>query len=440
MHIWSVGEISSAISGTLAKTFSQIAVKGEVSNFSKSGNGHLYFSIKEGSEMISVFCLSFIAKSINIKIENGMDVIVYGKLSCYTDRSQYQIQAQKIKIDGLGKIILMIEERKEKLRIEGLFDQNKKQQLPKFPKNVGLITSFQGAVIHDICSKMNDRFGESLQIYNVAVQGQNCVGDIIAAIDYFENTNVDVILIARGGGSFEDLLPFNDEVLARKIFACKIPIISAVGHESDFTICDLVADFRASTPTHAAFLIFPLKSEILDSIDNVLKKNISLFREKIGIAERFLSQLSGFQNSFSSRIHDAENKIFLIENDLKYQKKLRSLYLENSLNNINSLDSEINAKINIAIDDGMKKISSMWQAICLNMINKVSVKDDKINAFQDSLEAKNPVNIMKKGYAVIKDKNNKIITSRNDVKRNDCIKINFLNDEIIAIVEKNIDY
>jgi exodeoxyribonuclease VII large subunit len=130
----------------------------------------------------------------------------------------------------------------------------------------------------------------------------------------------------------------------------------------------------------------------------------------------------------------------LIENDLKYQKKLRSLYLENSLNNINALDSEINAKINIAIDDGMKKISSMWQAICLNMINKVSVKDDKINAFQDSLEAKNPVNIMKKGYAVIKDKNNKIITSRNDVKRNDCIKINFLNDEIIAIVEKNIDY
>ena len=440
MHIWSVGEISSAISGTLAKTFSQIAVKGEVSNFSKSANGHLYFSIKEGSEMISVFCLSFIAKAMNANIENGMDVVVYGKLSCYTDRSQYQIQAQKIKIDGLGKIILMIEERKARLRIEGLFDQDKKRQLPKFPKNVGLITSFQGAVIHDICSKMSDRFGEYLHIYNVAVQGQGCVGEVMRGVDYFEKLEVDVIVIARGGGSFEDLLPFNDEVLARRIFRCKVPIISAIGHESDFTICDLVADVRASTPTHAAFLIFPPKSEILASVDNLLKKNILLLSDKIAIAKNFLGHFSGFQNNFQNRVYEMKNKVFGVENELNYGIKLREIYLENALNNVNFLENQINIKAKAILDGKGEKISSIWRSISEKINIKICAKSDKIRIFHESLTAANPENILKKGYAIIKDANGKIITSSGSLNRGDRLKINLQNDEIIAIVEKNIDY
>ncbi|QED23842.1 exodeoxyribonuclease VII large subunit [Candidatus Deianiraea vastatrix] len=305
IQIWSVEDISSAISGTLTKTFGQIAVRGEVSNLSIASSGHIYLSLKGGDSQISVVCFAGFARKISVKIENGMEIIVYGKISCYEGRSVYQIQAESIKFSGLGAFMEMLNERKLRLEKEGIFDVKHKKNLPKFPKKVAIITSEKGAVIHDILTRLEDRFPVNIDILDVNVQGISAALEIKEAILTLENLGSkkpDVIIIARGGGSFEDLLCFNDEELVRAIFAAKIPIISAIGHETDYTLCDMVSDVRAPTPTAAAEILVPRKIEIASNVATLFEKCHKTMNARVENTSIFIEQLSGKLVDFVQKV------------------------------------------------------------------------------------------------------------------------------------------
>ncbi len=429
MHIWSVSDISSAISGTLIKTFGQVAIKGEVSNVSRSSLGHIHFSLKDESAMVNAICFAFIAKTLSVRIENGMSIVAYGKLTCYQERSQYQLQVQTIKLDGLGDMMRLFNERKEEMKKLGYFDEQHKKTLPRFPKRVGLITSESGAVIHDICSKMEDKFGESLLIYNASVQGEDSPRQIIAGIDYFENNGFDLILIARGGGSFEDLFCFNDSMLIKRIFDCKIPIVSAIGHETDFTLCDFVSDIRASTPTHAASLIFPTKSEILSEILLNKAKLEVRAKEKLDTAQVFLDLVSSFRNNFEQRINQYNNFLKISQNSLKYFIKNAYLKISEKGNIISFLILKIKRDFNTNIDNKSKVACENLTYIGQKSNEYLAKKEVNLENIFQKIKSSSPREALKRGYSIILGRDGRVIRTIADLKKEHSLKVKMQDGE-----------
>jgi exodeoxyribonuclease VII large subunit len=252
-----------------------VYVNGEISNFKFHSSGHMYFTLKD--EYSKIKCIMFKSSNMLLKFipEDGMNVIVKGNISIYERDGQYQLYCSKMEPDGIGSLYLAYEQLKIKLQNEGLFDSDKKKSLPFYPEKIGVATSSTGSVIRDIINVGANRFKNvNIVLYPVKVQGDGASGSIIAAIEYFNSRlDIDIIIIGRGGGSIEELWAFNEENLARAIVKSKIPVISAVGHETDFTISDFAADIRASTPSHAAEICVPsyndLKYRINVNIDNI---------------------------------------------------------------------------------------------------------------------------------------------------------------------------
>ena len=249
-----------------------IAIKGEITNFKAHYTGHLYFTLKDNASTIKCVMFKGYAATNKFNPKDGDSVIITGSISSFERDGVYQVYVKSISLDGQGDLYLKYEELKNKLKQEGLFNPEYKKQIPFLPKRVGVITSKTGAVIRDIINVSTRRFNNvNLLVYPAAVQGVNTAETVIKGIETFNNmeNKVDVIIIARGGGSFEDLFGFNDENLARTIFKSEIPIVSAVGHETDFTICDFVSDLRAPTPSAAAELVYPSKLELIAVINNL---------------------------------------------------------------------------------------------------------------------------------------------------------------------------
>ncbi len=257
---------------------SHFFVRGEISNFKNHyGSGHLYFTLKDDGGLVRAVMFRTYASRLKFMPADGMKVIVYAKASLYTKDGQFQIYAEELQPDGLGALYVAYEQLKAKLDAEGLFDVSRKKPIPKYPNTVGIITSATGAAVHDMIQIMARRYPvANIIIYPAAVQGAGAAAELIAGINWFERTKkADVVIIGRGGGSFEDLFAFNDEQLARTIAAADVPIISAVGHETDFTICDFVADLRAATPSAAAELAVPNINDLLGEL-----RSLSVFLQK----------------------------------------------------------------------------------------------------------------------------------------------------------------
>ncbi len=268
---FSVSELNGYIKNIFEndRILSAISVKGEISNFTNHRSGHLYFSLKDETGQIRAVMFRSSAVRLKFVPENGMRVVVRGSVSVYTRDGSYQLYVNSIEPDGIGALYLAYEQLKEKLSLEGLFDEEHKKPLPKFPEKIGVITSPTGAAVRDIINVTKRRYPlAKIYIYPALVQGEGAVDSLIRALEYFEASRlVDVIIIGRGGGSIEDLWAFNSEKLARKIYAISTPIISAVGHETDFTICDFVADLRAPTPSAGAEIAVPDLRELIMRVD-----------------------------------------------------------------------------------------------------------------------------------------------------------------------------
>jgi len=291
--IYSVSELSQQIRRLLEKEFLDVWVTGEISNLRAATSGHFYFTLKDETAQIRAVCFRTQARYLKFKPQDGISVIARGHLSIYEARGEYQLYVEYLEPAGLGALQLAFEQLKQKLAAEGLFDQARKKALPMLPSAVGIVTSPTGAVIRDIVRILRRRFSSmKVMLYPARVQGDGAAGDIAEAIRALNRqAAVDVIIVARGGGSIEDLWAFNEESVARAIAGSRIPVISAVGHETDFTIADFVADLRAPTPSAAAELVVHRKQDMLADVQNRAHRISQLFRLKLADAHKHLAEL-----------------------------------------------------------------------------------------------------------------------------------------------------
>jgi exodeoxyribonuclease VII large subunit len=277
--ILSVAEISALLKRTVEDTFGRIRVRGEISGFKRAASGHLYFTLKDETAVIDGVCWRGTAARLGVSPEDGLDVVVTGRLTTYPARSNYQIIVDAMEVAGEGALLKLLEDRRRKLAAEGLFDIDRKQELPFLPDVIGVVTSETGAVFRDILHRLRDRFPRRVLLWPVTVQGKTAPEEIAAAIEGFNRLGgqpraegtvprPDVLIVARGGGSLEDLMAFNEEIVVRAAAASTIPLISAVGHETDTTLIDYAADERAPTPTAAAEMAVPVRSDLLAQVEN----------------------------------------------------------------------------------------------------------------------------------------------------------------------------
>jgi exodeoxyribonuclease VII large subunit len=344
---FSVSEITSLTKNILEENFDRVRIRGEVSKI-KENKGHLYFSLKDENFVLNAICWSSAVPLLQVFPEEGMEVVAEGKITTYAKSSisSYQIKVDQIELQGEGALLKLIEQRKKKLQAEGYFNEEHKKPIPFIPNKIGIITSPTGAVIMDIINRVQDRYPTHLLIYPISVQGNKSAGEIVEGIEFFnKKINVDTIIIARGGGGVEDLLSFNDENVVKAVFASKIPIISAIGHETDFTLLDFVADYRASTPTAAAERAVPEKNNLIEKIFSLHKQLISSFNLFLKEKDKNIYQLAKSLNinNLKNFIREKKDKIKSYEKSLANLLKDKFKYFQLNLNNIfsrlNSLDT-----------------------------------------------------------------------------------------------------
>lgn len=319
----SVSELSRHLKRNIESSYANINVKGEISGFKKHSSGHGYFAIKDSEAVLDAVCWKGILSSLDFYPADGMEVICTGKLTIYPGRSKYQMVVTHIQISGHGSLLKLLEERKQRLLQEGLFSQERKKPLPFLPQIIGLVTSPTGAVLRDIIHRINDRFPLRVILWPTAVQGKGAETQISNAIDGFNKLAAqgriptpDLLIVARGGGSLEDLWCFNEECVVRSVAASNIPIISAVGHETDITLIDYAADKRAPTPTAAAEMAVPVRQDLLFTVheryhrmSNAVNRYLTICNERSGYLSRSLPDMSLEIVQLSQRIDDLADKL-----------------------------------------------------------------------------------------------------------------------------------
>lgn len=396
-----------------------VYLKGEISNFKHHTRGHFYFTLKDESSRIAAVMFNFNASKVNFEPEDGMKVLVSGRISVYEATGSYQIYVNTMDVDGIGNLYLEYEKLKKKLATEGLFDQNHKKPIPRFPKTIGIITAPTGAAIRDILSTIKRRYPIAKTIlFPALVQGTGSKESIVKQLKKAQEYDLDVIICGRGGGSIEDLWSFNEEIVARAIYESKIPVISAVGHEIDFTIADFVADLRAPTPTGAAEMAVP----------NLTDLNNYLNQLKIRITKAMENNL----NEKESHLKTLTTKQIL-KNPLSiYEIK------EQKLDNL--LD-----RLTLYINNKLREDTLKYQRIIDNILFKepkklLERKEYQFNILLKTITILNPMKLLESGYSVVKSKDT-IVTSIVKINKDDLLKITLKDGVINAkVVSKEGNY
>ncbi len=405
-----VSEFNKAFKNIIETNFNYVRIKGEISEIKTATKGQIYLTLKDNDSILSGVIWDQKKKYLDIIPELGLEIIATGKITTWSRfKTTYQIDIDKIEIAGEGALLKIIEERKKRLQKKGYFEIDKKNSLPYLPSRIGIITSPTGSVVYDIINRVNDRFPMPLDIWPVSVQGIDAVSSIINAIDGFNEMikdKPDVIIIARGGGSTEDLMAFNDEKLAIKVFESKIPIVSAIGHETDTTIIDLVSDLRASTPTAAAEKTVPVKNEIEGQLknfhfqlENKLKSKLSIIRDNLEYLNKLLKAPIFIINIYGDKINQSLKKIDL---SIKNKLNLINLNLLNVKKSINSPDNILKIK-KMSIKEHTKNLESKIVEKYNN--NKLNLKSNLRLLNSNSVSTN-----LKKGYSILTQKN-KILSS-----------------------------
>lgn len=386
---------------------SNVTLKGEISNLKFHTRGHLYFSLKDENSKINAVMFNYKNLGLNFIPKDGMNVIVKGKVSVFTTGGSYQITVSNMKEDGIGNLYILFEELKRRLDREGLFSPEHKKKLPRIPKKVGVITASTGAAVKDIISTINRRFPlTEIILFPTLVQGVGAKENIVKMINEANESDVDVIILGRGGGSIEDLWAFNEEIVARAIYNSNKPIVSAVGHEIDFTISDFVSDMRAPTPTGAAELVVPSKVEIQSYLNDYKGRIISVINKKI---KSYTDTFSKLKNTYILK-----NPISMYEID---EQKL-----DNMLEKLGSI-------MNYKLEREKSKLNNLSKMISPNMLNRLDKEKIKLENIETKLNLLNPENILKKGYSLTLVEG-KIVKSINSVKKGSIIDTKF-SDGII---------
>ena len=391
-----------------------VYLKGEISNFKAHTSGHFYFSLKDENSKINAIMFRSNASKVIFKPADGMKVLVTGRISVYEAMGSYQIYVDEMLEDGVGNLYIAFEQLKKKLQAEGLFDEAHKKPIPRIPKRVGIVTASTGAAIRDIMTTIKRRFPicETI-LFPTLVQGENAKDDIVRNIKRAEDYDLDVLIVGRGGGSIEDLWPFNEEVVARAIYDCKIPVISAVGHEVDFTIADFVADLRAPTPTAAAELAVPNMSDLKKHIDQLsIRLNEAIYK-KVNYLKLYLDSV---KNSFVIK-----NPGVMFENRKQSLDLMNTKLNELMLGKVDKMKNEL---------EKIKKSYVLTNPKLLYKDNVVCLKN-----IIDKLELLNPLNILSRGYSITY-MNDKALKSVKEVKKDDILKVKLYDGMLEAKVNK----
>ena len=422
---YSVTELSSALKSTIEDNFGYVRIKGELSGINKHSSGHIYLTLKDENAIINgIIWRSSVAK-IKIQPEEGLEVICSGKISTgynpgrYPGRSNYQITIDSMKPAGVGALMAILEERKQKLKIEGLFEEIHKKSLPKYPTSIGVITSPTGAVLQDIKHRISDRFPCNIILWPVPVQGNDAaelIENAILGFNTLDESKIqkpDVIILARGGGSIEDLWCFNEEEVVRAVFQSQIPVISAIGHETDTTLVDYAADMRAPTPTAAAELATPAKdilitelSENSNRLNSSIKNIVSMSRERVVSIQKLLPS---YQNLFNLKLNDINILAQRLPTAIK-------IYLQNEITNLQTSSSKLNLKIlKEKIKNSQNSLSSLKNQLTNNSKTNLSTQSNRVLSASKLLESLSYKSVIKRGFSVVRNSSNIILTKKTDV-------------------------
>ena len=436
--VYSVGEFSHVIKKLVETNFSYVRIRGEISRPSFPGSGHVYFTLKDMDGTIAAIIWKYTMARLSIRPEEGMEVICTGKVTTFAGQSKYQIIIESMEVAGEGALLKMLEDRRKKLLAEGLFKQEHKKPIPYLPERIGVITSPSGAVIRDILHRLCDRFPCHVYVWPVAVQGEGSATQIANAIDKFNELSgqtivkkPDLLIVARGGGSLEDLWSFNEEIVVRAVFNSSIPVISAVGHETDTTLIDFVSDLRAPTPTGAAEKSVPVREELRARISELdLRLKTSFFNKMNNNKDRLnsLIRLLGkpdqifdnknqkldfvfkdIENLFKTIFTEQKNKIMQYTQKLTPPKVL-----------INNLDSKIHL-----LDTRFNNY----------LENVITSKGTKLNSLSQLLEASSFNRVLDRGFVLVMDNDGKAIKLSSEVAKNSNVKIRFVDETRSAKID-----
>jgi len=425
---YSVSEISGAVKRVLEGSFSRVRVRGEITEFKRYPSGHLYFSLKdEGGKIASVVWRSGVSR-LGLVPENGLEIVATGRISAYGERSSYQLVVERMEYAGEGALLARIERLRLKLAQEGLFDAERKQPLPFLPRLIGLVTSPQGAVLHDIRTTVARRFPRDMLLWPVPVQGEGAAQRIAAAIASFDRQSrpggplprPDVLIVARGGGSLEDLMAFNDEAVLRAVAACTIPVISAVGHETDTTLIDFVSDRRAPTPTAAAEMAVPARLELLSDLahrgarlENGLARMMQSLRLRFGRATSLLPDAPALLGNARQRLDDRQHRLGLALPALLAARRAALVAAERHMPSPHGLIVARRGRVDLAashLRSGLRQaLRDARAALLRRELNpsplRASLREQRarLDGLTARLDSASPMAVLSRGYALVLD-------------------------------------
>jgi len=437
-RVWKVRDLVASVRTHIEREFSDAWVEGEISNFRAPESGHLYFTLKDGDSQIRVVMFRSSARLLRFRPADGLQVVVRGRVTIYEDRGELQISAEHIEPKGAGSLQLAFEQLKAKLEAEGLFAAERKKPIPTLPSRIGIVTSPQGAALRDILNILQRRHRSvNVLIFPAQVQGDAASFDVAAGVRFFnQHGNVEVIIVARGGGSAEDLAPFNNEGLARSVFASSIPVISAIGHETDFTIIDFVADLRAPTPSAAAELVIRSRQDIEDQAAALHDRLTRAMRYRLLMGRQALTELS--QHGAFARMMEVIRQRQQKLDDLTHRVELaqRNL-LEKSRRRWEIVSAAVrHYDVRLVLTGMRKELESRTTAlgsVMRNVLLQYRVRSERL---ETALRSLSPLAILDRGYALVFDANGKLLKDADAVKTGDEISARLAHGQIDAAVTK----
>ena len=435
-RVWKVRDLVAAVRTHIEREYSDAWVEGEISNFRAPDSGHLYFTLKDGNSQIKVVMFRSSARLLRFRPADGLQVVVRGRITIYEDRGELQISAEYIEPKGAGSLQLAFEQLKAKLEAEGLFAAERKKPIPQLPSRIGIVTSAQAAALRDILNILQRRHHSvNVLVFPAQVQGDAASHEVTAGVRYFnQHDNVDVIIIARGGGSAEDLAPFNNEGLARTVAASEIPVISAVGHETDFTIVDFVADLRAPTPSAAAELVITSRQQIEENAAALHDRLTRAMRYRLLMYRQALTELAqhGAFARMMEVIHQRQQKLDDLTHRLEVAERQLLEQMHRRWETVSAAVRHYDLRLVLS---GMRKElesrTTALVAVTRNVLLQHRVRAERL---QTALESLSPLAILDRGYALIFDPTGKLLKDASKVGVGDKISARLAHGQIRAEV------
>lgn len=435
--IWSVSDLTGRIRDLLAGEFTDVFVEGEVSNAHAAQSGHLYFTLKDNNAQIRCVCFRTQLARLKFRPEDGLHVTVRGSISVYEARGEYQFYVEHVEPVGLGALQLAFEQLKKRLEAEGVFDPERKKSLPVLPQCVGLITSSHGAAVRDIVHILQRRFPNlHVVLYPVRVQGEGAAGEIVQAIRYFDRKHLaDVLILARGGGSLEDLWAFNEEPVARAIVACTIPIITGIGHETDFTIADFAADIRASTPSAAAEMVVRTRQEFDGHLCDLRDKIAQLLRYRVLQASHKLRELDlhraarRLEDSLRRRRQHTDELAAHLAGALRRRVEMLDERLKVALSRLAAVDFRARLRAAaVRLDQRTAELE-----VCAS--RALAAKGQLLERLLVQLEERSPLRLLARGYAICYDASGNVVQAADQVELGERIRVQLARGRLGAEVK-----